>query len=203
MRIGLDFDGVFSNVADLKVRAAKRLFGKRIPEEHMHKYIVLRKGLLSKEEYDKLQDFSFNTDFGSSMKPVPGMKVFVKRMLREGYDLSVVTSRDGKALEVAKHWLARHGIEIPIHGVGRGTHKTGVTKQLRLDAFVDDDLYKLEPLCGTVQHRYLFSWPYNRHTEESSLVKRVHSWQELYKEISMLSVLYLSGKIEKPIPLLD
>lgn len=193
MRVGIDFDGVISNLCDLKARGARKLFGITIPEEIMHKHIILRKGLLTEKQYDELQHFIAKTEFGHTMRPVIGMQPSIKKLLREGYDIHVVTSRDGRALEIAREWLVKKELPINIIGVPRGESKVAVAKKHKIDIFVDDDLYKLEPLCGTVSHRLLFSWPYNDHVQESSFIKRVRTWQELYREIAILGMWHISG----------
>ena len=193
MKIGFDFDGVITNLSDLKSRGARKLFGVNIPEEVMHKHIVLRKGLLTDKQYDELQHFIAKSDFGRTMRPVIGMQQHIRKLQKEGYDLRIVTSRDGAAVDIARDWLAKKGLEIEVIGIGRGENKVSTAIKHKLDIFVDDDLYKLEPLCGVVSHRLLFSWPYNEHIQESSYVKRVHTWQQLYREISLLGMWYVSG----------
>ena len=193
MKIGFDFDGVITNLSDLKSRGARKLFGVNIPEEIMHKHIVLRKGLLTEKQYDELQHFIAKTDFGRTMRPVIGMQQHIRKLQKEGYDLHIVTSRDGVAVDIARDWLAKKGLEINVIGIGRGENKVSTAVKHKLDIFVDDDLYKLEPLCGVVSHRLLFAWPYNEHIQESSYIKRVHTWSQLYREISLLGMWYVSG----------
>jgi uncharacterized HAD superfamily protein len=193
MRIGLDFDGVFTDLSDLKARGARKLFGVDIPEEIMHKHIILRKGLLTDKQYDELQKFIAKSDFGHTMRPVIGMQPHVKKLLREGYDLKIITSRDGKAIEIAREWLAKKNLDIEVIGIGPGKSKASFARELKLDVFVDDDLFKIEPLCGIVPHRILFSWPYNSHIQESSYVKRVSTWADLYRELNILGMWYVSG----------
>ncbi len=193
MKIGFDFDGVISNLCDLKSRGARKLFGVNIPEEIMHKHIVLRKGLLTEKQYDELQHFIAKTDFGRTMRPVIGMQQHVKKLQNEGFDLTIITSRDGVAVKIAKEWLESKGLAIEVIGIGRGENKVSTAIKHKLDIFVDDDLYKLEPLCGVVSHRILFSWPYNKHIQESSYVKRVETWKDLYREIALLGMWHVSG----------
>ncbi len=193
MKIGFDFDGVFTNLSDLKARGARKLFGIEIPQDLMHKHILLRKGLLTEKQYNELQEFIARGDFGKSAKAVRGMKAAVQKLQKEGYELSIVTSRDERALGIAKEWLVKQNIEIPIVSAGFGKSKANFAKDLGLHVFVDDDLFKLEPLCGIVPHRILFSWPYNQHIQESSYVKRVNSWPELYHELALLGMWHISG----------
>src|SRR3989338_8888714 len=114
MKIGFDFDGVITNLSDLKSRGARKLFGVNIPEEIMHKHIVLRKGLLTEKQYDELQHFIAKTDFGRTMRPVIGMQQHIRKLQKEGYDLHIVTSRDGVAVDIARDWLAKKGLEIKV-----------------------------------------------------------------------------------------
>jgi len=187
MNIGLDFDGVFTDVAKLKVAGIKELYNIAVPERHVHKYTLINKNLLTGEQYRELNKFIYTSDFGKKLIPVEGIKEYIDRLINHGHNLKIVTSRGGDALEIAKEWLKEMDLPLEIIGVGPGKSKAPIVEENKFDVFVDDDLYKLEPLCGIVPHRFLFSWGYNRHIDESSFVKRVSSWKALYSEIVSLN----------------
>ena len=70
--------------------------------------------------------------------------------------------------------------------MGYGKSKDPAVKDF--DMFVDDDLDKLEQLMDIVPHRYLFSWGYNEHVDETDIAKRVSSWEELYNVVQTTHV---------------
>jgi len=188
MRIALDFDGVLSDCGALKSAQAKRLYGVDIPSERFKKELVVKdlvgedEGILTMAEYRVLQEAVYSDfDVGLTMQPVSGMLEYLPRLLNEGHEIRIVTSRDGVRLDVAKAWAEKHALELEFTGVGYGKSKAPATEGF--DLVVDDDLEKLEPLVGVVRHRYLFGWGYNAHVDIGDVAIRVNSWEELYSII--------------------
>jgi hypothetical protein len=187
MKIGLDFDGVIANSAKLKAKVARELFHIDVPDNEFGRHIVVEeRKLLTLEEYRLVQRKVYNeTDDISFLEPNKDALEYIEKLQADEHVLSVITSREGGALNFAKRWLAHYNLNIPIEGVGVGRDKTPVAGGLQ--AFVDDTLSKLAPLAGTVEYLFIFSWPYNLHQNEAGIAIRVHSWSELYEEISKVS----------------
>ena len=188
MRIGLDFDGVISNGGQLKSDGAKLLYGVEIPPERFKKEVVVGEGILTLGQYRHLQEQIYDTrEIGlTRLLPVDGVLEFVPKLQQEGYDLLVVTSRGERGSEIAQEWMKQKGLDLHLVGVGGGVSKADACKGL--DVYVDDDLDKLKLLVGSVPHRYLFSWDYNRHVRvPQEIAKRIESWQHFYNEISSLN----------------
>lgn len=187
MRIALDFDGVLADCGNLKSLQAKKLFDVDISPEKFKKELVVKElagdaGELTMVQYRELQGVIYGTrEVGLTIEPVPFMQEHIGILLDEGHYLHVVTSRVGLQLEIAEEWAAKHGIEIGFTGVGYGISKAKATKGF--DLYIDDDLDKLEPLVEVVPHRYLFSWGYNQHVDETDIATRVESWKEFYEHV--------------------
>lgn len=185
MRIALDFDGVLSDCGALKAIHTKRMFGLDIPCELFKKELVVKElageehGLLTLAEYRELQKAIYcDMEVGLTMEPVESMLEFLPRLINEGHELRVVTSRHGDSLEIAIAWAEKQGLALEFTGVGYGKSKAPATAGF--DLFVDDDLDKIEPLIDIVPHRYLFGWGYNEHVDEGDVAKRIEGWEELY-----------------------
>jgi len=189
MKIGLDFDGVISDAGKLKSDGAKRLYGVDIPPEKFKTEIVVGQGLLTSEQYKALQKQVYGTrEIGLLMQEVDGAVDYTQRLISEGNDLRIVTSRGTLESEIAKKWMQKRGLNLPLINVGESVSKADACRGM--DVYVDDDLDKLEPLVGVVPQRFLFSWGYNQHIEVPlSIAKRVDSWKSLYREIQNLSKL--------------
>ena len=187
MRIGLDFDGVISDCGQLKSEGTKLLYGIEIPPEKFKKELLVNTGILTAQQYKAVQMQVYgNREIGLKMLPVDGVLEFLPRLQREGYDLMIVTSRGKSESEIAREWMRLKGLEVHLVGVGGGVNKADACKGL--DAYIDDDLDKLEPLVDSVPYRYLFSWGYNQHIQvPESVAKRIESWQHFYKEITFLN----------------
>ncbi len=186
MKIGLDFDGVISDCGKLKSDGVKRLYGIEIPPDKFKTEIVVGQGFLTLEQYRSLQKQIYGTrEIGLLMKEVDGVIYYTQRLASEGHSLRIVTSRGTQESEIAREWMGRVGLNLPLIGIGGGVRKTEAC--CGLDVYMDDDLEKLEPLIGVVPHRFLFSWGYNQHVEApKTIAKRVFSWKDFYEEIVML-----------------
>lgn len=184
MRIGLDFDGVISDCGQLKSDAAKILYGMEIPPERFKTELVVGKGILTKEQYRHLQQQIYGTrELGLLMKPVDGVLEYLPQLQQDGHDVLSVTSRYDQDADIAREWLLKQGLSLPIVAVGGGTSKAKACQGL--DAYIDDDLDKLEPLVGIVSQLFLFSWGYNKHIDiPAGLAQRVDSWKNFYEKIS-------------------
>lgn len=188
MRTGLDFDGVFSDCGKLKSKGAKQLYGVDILPAQFKKELVIGGGLLTTEQYRALQQRIYGTrEMGLLMDPVPGVIDHLPKLLADGHDVRVITSRTGTELEIAKEWSRLQGLQLAFTGTGYGNSKADAASGL--DLFVDDDLDKLAPLVGIVPHLFLFSWGYNEHVEAAPVAKRVASWDELYLAICEVNAL--------------
>lgn len=182
MKIGLDFDGVISDCGKLKSDGARILYGVEIPAGKFKTEIVVGQGFLSIGQYRNLQKQIYETEeLGLLMEIVEGALEYLPRLQNE-HELKVITSRNNMGTGIAREFMNRHGLNIPLIGIGGGIPKSEACRGM--DVYVDDDLDKLEPLVDIVPHRYLFSWGYNEHINEKGIAKRVKNWQDFYEKIS-------------------
>ena len=191
MRIGLDFDGVVSDAGTLKSYGLKKLFGIELPPEKIKREFIVGK-ILTLEQYEFLREQIYGTkEIGLLTEEVPGMQEYTRRLMSKRHDLIIISSRGNKKTDpgktdIALEWMKLHKLSIPFIGIGEGVSKADACRGL--DVYIDDDLDKLEPLVGIVQHRYLFSWGYNKHVEvPKEIAQRINSWQHFYEEISKLN----------------
>jgi uncharacterized HAD superfamily protein len=184
IKIGLDFDGVITDCGRLKELGALELFGVNIPAAQFKKEIVIEGGMLTTDQYRSLQETIYsNSEWGLKMDAVPGMKEWIIEN-KNNFEISIVTSRRGQAVAVAKEWLIINGLDLPIAGVGYGKTKKEATSGFAV--FVDDDTDKLQELIGSVPNLFLYSWPYNEHNILPKEIKRVNGWSDLSEKVSMI-----------------
>jgi uncharacterized HAD superfamily protein len=181
MKIGLDFDDVLADSQSLKSAIAKELFGVDIPPEECFRPLLA--GRLTDEQYEKGKEVFFNGDH--QVLPVKDAIHYVKLLMSDGHSLEVVTSRTNAKRLWADEWLRRELQKnvnpIPVTGVGYKEPKTVACAHI--DVFVDDDIEKLVPLVGTVQHLFHFVGKYVRHQATPAPIVRVADWHDLYQEI--------------------
>lgn len=180
MKIGLDFDGVISDCSELKSRMAKSLYGVDIPPGKFKKEIVVGEKFLTLEQYRSLQKQIYNTrEIGLTMKEVPGAISGINTLLKQ-HEVVIITSRETEAADIAREWLMRRDVNIPILSVEYGADKI-IARDCSV--FIDDDMDKLLPLIGHVPNLFLFGWEYNQ-TDSHQEIKRIGSWEEFLQAVS-------------------
>jgi len=186
MRVGIDFDGVVTDCGRLKSEGILQLYGITIAPDDIKTELVVGKGILTLEQYRHMQHSVYSTrEIGLGMAPVTGALEYIQLLQREGYDITVITSRTELQASIAREWLEARNLELRMVAVGGGRSKAEACAGI--DAYIDDDADKLEPLVGVVPHRFLFSWGYNRHIDmPDTVAKRVASWQEFYETLSSI-----------------
>lgn len=180
LRIGLDFDGVFSDCETLKDDVARDI--------HDRPYTTLK-------DADKrtVRNAAYgDRDYALKMEPIEDAFKYVTQLHEKGYDITIITSRDGDMLNIAQEWFADQREQqpydvpdLPFNGVGYHNEKRDACLEADVDVFVDDDLHKLEPLVDDVQHRFHFVGRYAE--TDPDVAEPVEHWAELYDKIQQLS----------------
>lgn len=187
MNIGLDFDGVIADTTLLKQQAARELFGLDVAPELLKEETVVSMGIMTREQYRKLAELVCgDTLYGLKITECIGAKKYISALKNDGHTLCVITSRDAQEVKVAEQWCKEHDIELVFISVGYGISKASAAKEMRIHAYMDDDLHKLEPLVGIVPYLFLFETRHNAQSGESDIAQRV-SWQSFYEIIKGMS----------------
>lgn len=181
MKIGLDFDGVIVDAAERKVKAASELFGIDIKPSQTKRALLVPSGIMTEEQYRAVQRLVNSMRYGRTMRAIPGALESIKQLMEYGFEIEVITARDGMGLRAARHWLRDNGFDLqrdgrclPVTGV-RNRNKADAARKRGIYLFVDDDLERLVELEGVVPWRVQFSWHYNRHERDKSIM-RVDNW---------------------------
>lgn len=203
-RVGLDADSVIFDGAEMKSRITYELFGLHIPPEIFSKRLVFVSGKVTSEQYNQMKHLAYNTEIALTFKFVPGAKEIIQRMIVLEWFTPVITNRKESATHYIRRILTDHGLDIPIHSNGdanisaSGSYadntKIDIINRLGgLDAYVDDDLSKLEPLVGLVPNLILFSQPFNQdECVESIGALRIEGWENLFDCLVEISTVQLS-----------
>ena len=183
MIIGLDFDWVITDCGRLKSESAKKLYGIDVPPGKFKKEYLLRKGIFTLESYLEFGETIYGTrEYSLSMEPVDGALYYLPKIIANGHQVQVITSRNATQLKVAKEWALLRGLWLDFVGVGYGASKAEAAVAAGIELYVDDDSAKLAKLVDVVKHLFLFHWEYNE-SDPVDFARRVYSWEELYGHI--------------------
>jgi len=160
--ICLDFDGVIAHAGELKRAVASELLARKIKlSEISNERVRAGKSSLSEEELDRVKSMVYyDKKTTERLKPVPHSISTIKKWLRSGHTVKVITARPGENHKNAIVWLKKHGIEIPVISAGIRQSKVKYLKE-GCDVFVDDDLDRVREAKEVVGQALFFKWPYN------------------------------------------
>jgi uncharacterized HAD superfamily protein len=181
MEIGLDFDGVIVDAAERKVQATWELFRIKIKPSQTKRALLVPQGILTEEQYRKVQKLVNTHRYGRDMVPIKGALKHIRELIKAEIPVRVITRRHGEALAASRQFLKRQGLgNLDVTGV-RDKSKASAARGLYM--FVDDDLERLDELINVVPCRIQFGWAYNRHEKDKSIF-RVTDWAELRGRIN-------------------
>ena len=184
MNIGLDFDGVIINNDKLKMEVAREHYGLNIPSSKFRTDLITE--FMTLEKYEELKTEAYGRNkWVKYIVPVQDSLAVIKKLLTDGHNLKIITSRSGRTLEIAKEWLRNQNLgHLPIVGVGYQKSKAEYCRGL--DIYVDDDLVKLDALTEIVPQLLLFTSESNQDlTLDRTNIKRTESWHQLYNLITL------------------
>jgi len=193
-KVGLDFDGVLWNFAELKHRVLYDLFGRTMSIGRETHDFMIADGVVTEEEYWELaRVLCTTTRYLSDMTPLPGMSTYLPhiRTLSRDVEFRVVTLRTPEGAVIAQRWIDSLCLGVKVESANaagtKGPHADG------LHVFVDDTLEHLHEVEGIVPHRFLFSWNYNNHHGPSDGIVRVRSWKELFDHLKAIAPHYTTA----------
>lgn len=190
MNIGIDIDGVLTELTLYMDREGEKYFGKPV-EDSSALNIGKRFGFSENREDefwdDKYYDYIINCDFK------PGAKETIAKLREDGNKIHIVTARHfepqygftspedmtRKTLDS----LQRNGIEYDEY-VEAKPPKVSETRERGIDIFIDDEEGNIRELAK-VTKVIIFDNPYNRHLNLENTY-RARSWKEVYEIISSL-----------------
>lgn len=146
--VGVDFDGVLCYSAALKARLLEQRHGiKCCPQMYGWRYLH-EKGLM-RTQFDDIRRTVYGPEYRHLLAPVPGSIECLLRLIREGAEPRVITSRIGEELDFARDWLrAKCGHDIQFVGTGRGKSKGPALLNNNIQIYLDDDLKKLKMIIA-------------------------------------------------------
>ena len=194
MVIGLDFDGVLTDLASFIY-----VEGERFARENNIPIKINEDGISSLEYYgwtdqDDINFWATNmlkyTKFVSPKKDVSRV---LHKLKEKGHRLVIITARyycdqdnekGRETREISENWLKENDIPFDeIHYVG-GASKVQTVLDCGIDVFVDDSIMNLEQI-STVVPVVCFSEKYNKNYQNQNM-KRISSWEEIFEYIEQL-----------------
>jgi len=181
MNLGFDIDGVISDFTQRFLEIIEKKYGAKLTDADMYSYDVNLVLGIPKDEVEEVVTETLKSDLPLN----PFAKETLDKLASEGHSIYILTARSNALSEYTVSWLKEKGIAYKeiFHFASGTKYLTTVA----LDLAVEDNLEEALELTKKVKHVLIFDQPWNKTKNVKNLVKRVHGWRELYREIQKLA----------------
>lgn len=181
MNLGFDIDGVISDFTKRFTEIVKKRYGVSLTDADMYCHdadLVLG---ISKEEAAEIATEIMKSDLPLN----PLAKETLDKLASEGHHIYLLTARSKALFDYTSVWLKQKAIPYAeiFHLIGGKKYLADVP----IDLVVEDNLEDALKYSKTVKHVLLFDQPWNKTKNVKDLIKRVHSWAEIYEEVQRIA----------------
>lgn len=193
MNIGIDVDEVLAELLEAFLEYHNRKYNTNTQKKDMFSDSFLEVfGGTKEENQQKVLDF-FKSEHFQNIKPVKRALEIIKLLAKE-HQLCIITARPYIIRQETEQWLLRHfsnsfhciNFTNQWHGIGEKQLKSYIGKKHKIDVMIDDSLYHALDCASQGIYVLLadFGYPWNKTEKLPENIKRVHSWDEIAKEIT-------------------
>lgn len=193
MNIGIDIDGVLTNIAEFAL------------EKGLEFCKETGKGKLIKmSSYDTKEAFGWDQEtddafwkkylflYAEENPVIDKAPENIKKLKEDGHKLYIITARglagpDVKNIEIrdkmrntVKNWLDKNDI-VYDDLIFTTEDKSQAIRDKKIDIMIDDSPYNLKDL-SKITKMICYDWPYNRDVNNENIY-RCYNWDEIYKYI--------------------
>lgn len=180
MNLGFDIDGVISDFVRSFVKVVKEHYGLTVTEANIYCHDLNLVLGISKRDTVKLIRETLLDD----LVLISGAKKTLVKLESEGHQIFVLTARPNDLGDVTKSWLKKKG--IPYSRLIQLNEGEKYLAEVDLDLIVEDNLEDAIGWSQKVKNVLVYDHPWNQSLNIKGLVKRVYSWNDIYREIQQL-----------------
>lgn len=191
MKIAIDVDDVLAASLIDFIDFYNRKYDGDLSFEKMEGFTLHESIGIDREEEEKVLKEHAMERPPVSIPPLEGAAHAIERMKLK-HDIMIVTSRAREMEAETKEWLRRHFGEIkdvfftreslvgPEH-----TTKAEICIEKGADVMIEDHPVFARECADAGIKVLLFDYPYNRHLKDDTVLRRVHGWYDVLKELGM------------------
>lgn len=190
-KIGIDFDDVIFDFNRSYVEHHNKVYGTDMTRDRITDYMMEKVWNIPIEEImPRIDKFCFSDDHFEVL-PVEGSVKAIKELSKNN-ELIIITSRPDSKKDITLKWLEKNfnGFigEVCFTNsfggdVNKKRKKSSVCKELGIDIFIEDAPIYAKDVSDSGIPVLLIDAPWNKNVS-GDLIKRVHSWDEIYSLLS-------------------
>jgi uncharacterized HAD superfamily protein len=184
--IGIDLDDTLLNLSGTFIEFHNSKYGTAYAREEAISPFFEEVWDITKEDvFKRLHEF-YNSEHYLGAEPVKGAPEAIAR-LAETNELYIVTASPEEIKDRVEVWLGKHFTNKfkGIHFIKKSIfdenirNKKDVCEELGIEVFIDDALHNAEDISSAGIPVFLLDAPWNQKPINSTLVTRVHSWDDI------------------------
>lgn len=168
-RVGIDIDGVITNVLAGVRNYAMQHWGTIIDPETVSRYNLVGCTGITEEQIGVMFD---DAEFYRRLEILPEAGDALRRLRH--YDIHLVTARPVKLWNVTHEWLLGHA--VPYLAVSHQPSKVAYAVRMGIKVFVEDKREAAIELAEVCREVYLVDWPYNRGKLPNNVIRVASLW---------------------------
>jgi hypothetical protein len=180
MNLGFDIDGVIADFVKTFIELVWKRYNVSLKETDIYCHDLDLVLGISKEEKNELIRETIREDLAVYL----GAKETIEKLHREGHRIFILTARPHDLIEMTKTWLEKKG--IPYTELIQLNQGEKHLAKIDLDLIVEDNLEDALGWSKKVKNVLIYDHPWNQTLNIKGLVKRVHNWNEIFKEVQRL-----------------
>lgn len=180
MKLGFDIDGVISDFVESFREVVKSHYGHSLNEADIYCHDLNLVLGITKQERNELIRETLLRDIAL----MPKAQGTLMKLKSEGHQIFILTARFKDLISVTKNWLEKK--EIPYSQLIPLSEGKKHLAEDELDVIVEDNLEDALEWSQKVENILVYDHPWNQTQNVRGLVKRVHSWDDIYEEIQRL-----------------
>ena len=186
MNLGFDIDGVISDFVKTFIELVEKQYDLPLKETDIYCHDLNLVLGISKEERNELIRKTIKEDLTLNL----GAKESIEKLYTEGHKIFILTARPHDLVEVTKAWLKKK--DIPYTKLIQLNEGEKYLAKVDLDLIVEDNLEDAIGCSKKVKNVLVYDHPWNQTLNVKGLIKRVHSWDEIFGEVQRLKATSLA-----------
>jgi uncharacterized HAD superfamily protein len=191
-RVYVDFDDVLCETAQALMGLLERMFRRRVRFESIWSFDLSESFGLGPEELASFMVAAHAPEVIEAIEPMEGAAEALRRWIRSGIEVCIVTGRPPSTEAASRQWLKRHKMpclrlmfvdkysrEFPLH-CGPGAITLDRLVRMEFSLAVDDAPMMLDFLAKRMAMPVVvFDRPWNACVKTGGRVRRCRSWSEI------------------------
>lgn len=194
MKIGVDLDEVLTEYVKNFIIFHNQNYGTKLNFEDIKKYFFYELLGISFEEDIGRQYKFFETDLFKQIQPVSGAVNGVDK-LKNNFEMVIITARPNEIKDKSINWIEKYFPDIFSQIIFTNKHslnndlkreKHDICLELGVNLIIEDSLATAEKCASIGIKVLLLDKPWNQAENLPNGIKRVHSWEEIVREIESI-----------------